>query len=101
MFNWFEFSFSRLAKIVSRDGEDLQKAYQIISTEIHGIWTLSGISISGEGIIDFRGYPDQKTRLLRAVELLFQVLVQYMNLWNEIAESVGAEKVYFIDRQNL
>jgi len=34
--------------------------------------------------------------LIRAAEMLDQVTSEYMNLWNEVAISVGAEEVFYI-----
>jgi hypothetical protein len=98
-FNWFGTSFSKLAENVSRAGEDLKSAYQIISADIHGTWNLAFDVCNPEpGLLDFRGYPDKTTLYIRATELLYQVTALYMNLWNEIAENVGAQMVYYSDK---
>ncbi len=95
-FNWFGGSFSQLAENVSRDGEDLRRAYQIISADVHGTWSLAlDVRNPKPGHLDFRGYPDVATLYIRATEKLYQVIALYLNLWNEIAKSVGAQSVYF------
>jgi hypothetical protein len=95
-FNWFGGSFSQLASNVSREPEDLKRAYQIISADVHGTWTLAfDVSNPEPGHLDFRGYPDLATMYIRATETLYQVIAVYLNLWNEIAESVGAQTVKF------
>jgi hypothetical protein len=97
-FNWFSRSFSQLAKDVSKAGEDLKIVYQIISTEVHGKWDLVlEVDNPEPGVLDFRGYPDRTTLLKRTIEMVDQVTTLYMNLWDEIAESVGAEKVFYLD----
>jgi len=94
---WFGRSFSQLAKDVSREGEDLRSVYQIISADIHGAWDLTlDVDNPEPGVLNFRGYPDKTTMYIRAAEMLDQVTTLYMNLWNEIAESVGAQGVYYL-----
>ena len=97
-YNWFGRSFSQLAKDISRNNEDLRSTYQIISADIHGIWDLSlDVRNPEPGVLDFRGYPDKATLFIRATELVDQVTTLFIKLWNEIAESVGAECVYYYD----
>jgi len=99
LFYWFGSSFSQLAKNVSRMGENLKAVYQIISADVHGSWNLAlDVKHSKPGCLDFRGYPDKTTMYVRAAQKLYQVTNLYMNLWNEIAESVGAPKVYYFDQ---
>jgi hypothetical protein len=96
IYDWFGCSFSQLAKDVSREGENLRGAYQIISADIHGAWDLAlGVNNPEPGVLDFRGYPNKATMYIRAADLLDQITTLYMNLWNEIAESVGAQGVYY------
>jgi hypothetical protein len=96
IYYWFGRSFSQLAKNVSRAGEDLKSAYQIISADIHGTWNLTlDVNNPEPNILDFCGYPDKTTLFIRAAEMLYQVTSLFMNLWNEIAESVGAQRVYY------
>ena len=95
-FKWFSGSFSQLAEKVSRTGEDLRRIYQMISADVHGTLNLAlDVHNPKPGHLDFRGYPDVATLYLRATEMLYQVLTLYLNLWNEIAKSVGAESVNF------
>ncbi len=97
-YHWFGRSFSQLAKDVSREAEDLRRVYQIISAEVHGTWDLTlDVNNPEPGLLDFRGYPNKTTLYIRAAEMLCQVTALYMNLWNEIAKSVGAQEVYYID----
>ncbi|HCK65281.1 MAG TPA: hypothetical protein DHW49_03370 [Anaerolineae bacterium] len=95
-YNWFGKTFSQLAKDVSREGEDLRTIYQTISADVHGTWDIVLNVRSSSEHIDFRGYPDMKTLYLRSAENLYQITNQYMELWNEIAKSVGAQEVYYI-----
>jgi hypothetical protein len=95
-FNWFGGSFSQLAEHVNRTGEDLKRAYQIISSDVHGTWSLAlDVRNPKPGHLDFRGYPDVTTMYIRSTEELYQNISLYLNLWNEIANSVGAQSVYF------
>lgn len=94
---WFGSSFSQLAKRVNRNSEDLSRAYQLISTDVHGSWSLAfDVQNLKPGILDFRGYPDRTTINIRTSEMLYQITTQYMDIWNEIAESVGAQPVKFL-----
>ena len=95
IYNWFEMSFSKLASDVSEDGEDLSKVYQIISSEAHGTWGLAFDVINPEpGKLDFKGYIDQNDLYRRASDILDQATILYVNLWNVIADSVGARQVF-------
>lgn len=99
LYNWFGISYSQLAQKLSREGENLRSAYQIISADVHGAWNLAlDVSSPNPGVLDFRGYPDDTTLYIRAAETLDQVTSLYMNLWNEIAKSVGAKGVYYSDK---
>ena len=70
----------------------------LFSTEVHGKWDLVlEVDNPEPGVLDFRGYPDRTTLLKRTIEMVDQVTTLYMNLWDEIAESVGAEKVFYLD----
>ena len=51
------------------------------------------------GELDFRGYVDQNDLYRRAAEGLEQATDIYEKLWNVIAESVGAPKVFFEENQ--
>ncbi len=94
---WFGRSFSKLANELSREGENLRGVYQMISADIHGVWDLVlDVRNPEPGIIDFRGYPDKKTLYVRGAETLDQATLLVMEIWNEIAECVGAEKVTYI-----
>ena len=95
-FPWFDCSFSQLAHDMSGENEDLKSAYQIISADIHGSWNylFDGNQLES-GKIDLRGYPDRKTLFMRSAEKLYQVTNQFIVLWNEIAQSVGAEEVFY------
>jgi hypothetical protein len=96
-YTWFGSSYAKLAQTVSQPGEDLKSVYQIISSDVHGSWNLAlDVRNPKPGHLDFRGYPDNATLYLRAAETVHQVTGRYMFLWNEIAESVGAQKVYFV-----
>ncbi len=94
--NWFGMTFSKLAQTFNRPGEDLLGIYQITSTDVHGSWDLPlGVQNPEPGILDFRGYKDKTTMYVQAAERLFTTTGYYMNLWNEIAKTVGAEEVYY------
>lgn len=96
IYSWFGLSYAKLAQTVSPPGEDLKNVYQIISSDVHGTWNLAlDVYNPSPDHLDFRGYPDKATLYLRAAETVHQVTGRYMFLWNEIAESVGAQKVYF------
>lgn len=95
-YSWFGGSFSWLAREVSGEDEDLCGVYQIISADIHGAWDLTlDVDNPEPGKLDFRGYPDKKTMYIRGAETLDQATNHLMNLWNEIAVSVGAPEVYY------
>lgn len=97
-YNWFGRSFSQLARDVSRSGEDLSRKYKLLSGDAHGTWDLAlDVSFPSPGQINFRGYPDDTTYYIRTIDTLIEVMEQYMKVWNEIADSVGATKVFFID----
>lgn len=94
---WFGRSFSQLANELSREGENLRGVYQIISADIHGVWDLVlDVKNPEPSMLNFRGYPNNKTMYIRGVETLDQATLLVMEMWNEIAECVGAEKVTFI-----
>jgi hypothetical protein len=93
-YNWFGCTYSKLAKNISRDGQDLESAYQVISGDMHGSWNLAlDVSNPEPGVLDIRGYPDNRTLYLRAAEMLDQATDIYINIWNETADSVGARRV--------
>jgi hypothetical protein len=92
--NWFRSSFSKLAKTISKENEDLRMVYQIISADIHGAWGLAfEVANPKPGVLDFRGYPDNSTMYRWAAELLKQVMNLYIQLWNEVAVAMGAPEV--------
>lgn len=95
IFNWFGRSFSKLAVDVSKEGEDLRGAYQLISADLHGTWRLAlDVANPQPGILDFRGYPDKTTMYRWAADLLDQSTILYVNTWNEVAVVLGAPEVY-------
>ncbi|MBI5962139.1 MAG: hypothetical protein HY863_01585 [Chloroflexi bacterium] len=92
--NWFGSNFSKLATNVSTEGQDLKLAYQVISNNIHGTWGLAlEVANPEPGFLDFRGYPDKSTMYKWAADLLNQVMILYINMWNEIAVTVGAPEI--------
>jgi hypothetical protein len=96
-YNWFGSSFSQLAENVNQSGEDLRRVYGIISADVHGTSRLAlDVHNPKPGHLDFRGYPNVTTLYIRAAELISQIIGLYMNLWNEIAKSVGAQCVYIV-----
>ena len=81
---------------ISVENEDLRSIYQIVSANIHGSWDHAlYVKNPKPGLLDFRGYPNKKTLYLRAVEVLDDATLYYMKLWNEIADAVGADGVYY------
>lgn len=96
-FFWFGKSFSQLANELSCEDEDLKGVYQIISSDVHGVWDLIlDVRNPEPGVLDFRGYPDKKTMYLRGIETLDQATSLVMQMWNEIAGCVGAEQVIYV-----
>ncbi len=93
-YNWFKQSFSKLASDVSKDGEDLQGTYQLISANLHGVWGLTfGVSNPEPGVLDFRGYPNKTEMYKHAADMLDQSVGLYKKIWNEVAVCVGAQQV--------
>jgi hypothetical protein len=94
---WFGRSFSQLANELSQEGEDLRRIYQITSSDLHGVWDLIlDVKNPAPGLLDFRGYPDKNTLFIRGVETLDQTTLLLIEMWNEVAKSVGAEQVFYL-----
>jgi hypothetical protein len=92
--HWFMTTFTKLARLVSRKGEDLASAYRIISGDLHGVWDLTlGVAQPKPGILDLRGYPDKATMYIWAADMVDLATQLYARVWNEIARSVGAPQV--------
>jgi hypothetical protein len=88
---WFGKSFSKIAGIVSREGEDLKTLYQLQSADMHGSWGLTfGVSNPKLGSLDFRGYPDKATMYVWAADSLDLATQTFVNIWNDVATAVGA-----------
>lgn len=95
-YRWFGRTYTSLAKEVSKDGDKLDDLYRILATSAHGSWDLAlGVDYSKPGTLNFRGYSDKRTMYLRAAEEIDQATKHFLNLWNEVAESVGALKVMY------
>ena len=91
---WFGSSLTRLANSVSTESEDLAQAYRIISAQVHGSWDVTlDVANPQPGILDFRGYPNKAQLYYWASELLDQASNLYIQVWNEVAISVGAPEV--------
>lgn len=95
-YTWFGNTYTWLAKEVSKEGDKLDELYRIASTSAHGSWDLTlGVDNPEPGKLDFRGYPDKRIMYLRAAEEIDDAVKHFLNLWNEVAESVGALKVMY------
>lgn len=91
--NWFQKSFTGLAKQVSKNGEELATVYKITSAELHGDYDLTlSVCLTPEGI-DCRGYPDTATMQTWAAELVDRATLLFVGVWNDIANAVGAPQV--------
>lgn len=100
-YSWFDNSFSKLAKNICREGEDLESAYHMLSADMHGVWDLIlDVDNPAPGVLDFRGYPNKTILYIRAAEMLDQVTSLIMKLWNEVADSVGAQGVFYQENPN-
>ncbi len=88
---WFGTSFSSIAVEVSRGGEDLKTLYQLQSADMHGSWGLTfEVSNPKPGSLDFRGYPDKATMYAWAADSLDVATWTFVNIWNDVANAVGA-----------
>ena len=82
--------------LIQKKGEKLDDVYRLLSTSAHGTWDLTlGVDSSSPGKLNFRGYPDKRIMYLRAAEEIDQAADLLLNLWNEIASSVGALEVKY------
>jgi len=92
--HWFGTSFTKLARRVSRSGENLASVYGILSSEHHGVWDLTiGVASPTPGELDFRGYPDIESNFQRAADLVDEATQRYVQIWNDVAQFVGAPSV--------
>jgi hypothetical protein len=88
---WFGRTFSKLAKEVTREPEDLAQVYRLTSAQIHGAWDLAlDVTNPAPGQLDFRGYQNKAQLYYWSAELLDRVIQLYIQIWNEVAETVGA-----------
>ena len=91
---WFGRSFSRLAREVGREGEDLEKLYHLTSAQAHGVWDVTfAVSSPEPGVLLFGESPDALTSLIWATELIDRATQQSILIWNEIADATGAPRV--------
>jgi len=68
--------------------------YRIVSGQLHGVWDLAiGVANPAPGTLDFRGYPDLDTMYRWAADLVDEATQWYVEVWNEAAIVVGAQKV--------
>jgi len=101
---WFEMSYSDLARCLSTEGENLRGVYQILSADVHGHWNLLlDVQLSESGNLDFRGYSNKTQLFLGAADSLYQMSGFMLKSWDEIAEFVQATKIYYakVESQHL
>jgi hypothetical protein len=92
---WFGPSFSKLARHVSRKGEDLVALYHLSSTQLHGAWDITlGVSNPKQGVLDFREWPDRATLYRWAADVVDRGKYFTTQTWNEIASATGAPHVH-------
>jgi hypothetical protein len=91
---WFGRSFSGLARVVSKGAEDLEGAYHLSSTQLHGTWDLTlGASNPRPGRLDFREWPDKATLFGWAADIVDRGTQLCLRTWNEVARATGATEV--------
>lgn len=88
--NWYETSFTQLARDVSQEGERFGNLYQLTSGSAHGSWNVAlGVSESSQGDFVYSPVKDRKTMYRWAEETMSRAENFLIDTWREISQFVG------------
>lgn len=87
-------SYTKLAKKFSKNDQNLEALWQISSATTHRAFDpVLNVNTSEPGVITFRGYPDLLTMYRHAKNQVEEANNIFVQIWNDIAEDVGAPQV--------